>query len=284
MLRLSSRGELLAALGRARRIDLSAYALSDGRLVEALGAAARRGARVGVTLERAPYAREPVRAAAFRAQNEAVAERLRAGGVRVRLAHAPGAPFHLKAAVVDAALYLDDRNWPARGPDTIVRTTSRPSVAAARAAIRGRTPAAAPLALRKDRALACEARAIERTRGDRIDCESESFSASPVFRALLSAARGGKHVRVLVAAREAGGAGGRRERTALRALHAAGAEVRVAPSDEKMCVTSDCAWLGSANASGGEPHTVDWGTLTHRSALIAELSARFEATWRAAQS
>ncbi len=281
MLELSSRSALLGALATARRVDLAAYTLASGRLIDALGAAARRGAAVSVSLEAGPYARDATRAAALRAQNEAAAKALRACGVRVRLSHAPGAPLHLKAATVDAALFLDDRNWTG-GNDTIVRTTAQRDVAAARAAIAGRATHASALALRKDRALACEARLIRTARGDRVDCESESFSSSPVFRALLGAARRGRHVRLLVAAHEVRGAGGRHERAALRALVEAGVEVRASFSDEKFCVTADGAWLGSANATGGEPHTIDWGRRTRSAAILAALTRHFEASWRVA--
>jgi phosphatidylserine/phosphatidylglycerophosphate/cardiolipin synthase-like enzyme len=277
---LSSRAAFISALASARRVDLAAYALTGSGLVAALGAAAERGATVRVSLEAAPYARDPKRAAALREQNAASARALRERGVAVRLSHDADAPLHLKAAVVDRALFLDDRNWPASGPDTILRTTAKRDVAAAREVIAGRPAPPAPLALRKDRALAAEARVIGATRGDRIDCESESFSASVVSRALVAAARTGKHVRVLVAEREVR-AGGRRELAALRALRAAGAEVRTVPSDEKLCITADGAWAGSANASGGAPHTVDWGLSTHRTSLVAALEARFESSWRA---
>ena len=282
MLELSSRGALLGALASARRVDLAAYTLESGRLLDALGAAAQRGADVRVSLEAGPYARDSVRAAALREQNEATAAGLRAHGVSVRLAHDPGAPLHLKAAVVDAALFLDDRNWPAGGNDTIVRTTARAEVSAARAAIAGREASAPKIALRKDRALADEARLIERTRSDRIDCESESFSASPVLRALLRAARRGRHVRLLVASRELNGGGSRAERSALRKLRQSGVDVRAGDSDEKFCVTKESAWLGSANATGGEPHTIDWGARTRRVEVVAQLERRFESNWRAA--
>jgi hypothetical protein len=281
LLELSSRSALLGALVTARRVDLAAYTLASGRLIDALGAAARRGAAVSVSLEAGPYARDAIHAAALRAQNEAAARALRACGVRVRLSHAPDAPLHLKAAAVDAALFLDDRNWTG-GNDTIVQTTSRRDLAAARAAIAGRETRLGALALRKDRALAYEARLIRTARGDRVDCESESFSASPVFRALLGAARRGRHVRLLVAAHEVRGGGGRHERAALRALVDAGVEVRACGSDEKFCVTADGAWLGSANATGGEPHTVDWGRRTRSAAIVATLARHFEASWRAA--
>jgi hypothetical protein len=235
-----------------------------------------------VALEAGPYARDSIRAALLREQNETTAARLRANGVRVRLAHEPDAPLHMKAAVVDAALFLDDRNWPAGGDDTIVRTTARAEVAAARDAIAGREASTPVLALRKDRALADEARLIEAVRSERIDCESESFSASPVFRALLGAARRGRHVRLLVASRELSGTGGRRERSALRKLRQAGVEVRASRSDEKFCVTKNNAWLGSANATAGAAHTVDWGARTRSSEIVATLQRRFEAHWRAA--
>ena len=282
MLELSSRGALFGALATARRVDLAAYTLESGRLVNALGDAARRGADVHVSLEAGPYARDSIRAAALRERNEATAARLRAHGVRVRLAHAPEAPLHMKAAVVDATLFLDERNWPAAGSDTIVRTTARAAVTAARATIAGRAASAPALALRKDRALADEARLIAGTRSDRIDCESESFSASSVSRALLGAARHGRHVRLLVASRELHGAGGRRERSAVRTLRHAGVDVRASRSDEKFCVTGESAWLGSANATAGAPHTVDWGARTRRPELVAVLERRFEANWAAA--
>src|SRR5271165_952142 len=221
-----SRDAFVAALERARTIRLAAYILRSGRLLDALETAAQRGARVRVDLEGEPYARDTAMRARLHALNCASAAALRERGARVDVHDASDAPLHVKAAVLDGALFLDDRNWPQDEADTIVRTTTRADVARVRSALDGKPRSGRSLATRKDAALALEAQTIRSAGADRIECESESFAPSPVSRALLEQARRGARVRLLICERDLAGGNKRGALTALRALAMAGAEIR----------------------------------------------------------
>jgi phosphatidylserine/phosphatidylglycerophosphate/cardiolipin synthase-like enzyme len=279
VLAVSSTDALVAAMGRARSVEFSAYVLRPGRLFDALCAAAERGAAVHVSLEGAPYAGRPRERDELARGNARAVAQLRARGAGADLNAEASRPLHLKAAVVDDALYLDDRNWPDDGADTILTTSDGDDVAVVRAALAGKPASDGHLATVKGAALALEARTIARAPGDRIDCESESFSRSSVYGALLARARSGTHVRLLVAERDLEGGRNVRALGALRALQAAGVEVRVGAADEKLCVAGDAAWLGSANASGGLPATRDWGMRTRVPDVVAAAEARFERHW-----
>ncbi|HMD02766.1 MAG TPA: hypothetical protein VKG44_07345, partial [Candidatus Baltobacteraceae bacterium] len=257
-----SRDAFVAALERARTIRLAAYILRSGRLLDALETAAQRGARVRVDLEGEPYARDPAMRARLHALNCASAAALRERGARVDVHDASDAPLHVKAAVLDGALFLDDRNWPQDEADTIVRTTTRADVARVRSALDGKPRSGRSLATRKDAALALEAQTIRSAGADRIECESESFAPSPVSRALLEQARRGARVRLLICERDLAGGNKRGALTALRALAMAGAEIRLGPAEEKLCVTAAAGWAGSANATAGDAHSLDWGLQT----------------------
>jgi hypothetical protein len=67
-------------------------------------------------------------------------------------------------------------------------------------------------------------------------------------------------------------------------MRAAGVEVRVGPDSEKLALSSSQAWVGSANATGGRPRTIDWGTRTSDAAIRRALGARFEGNWNRARA
>jgi phosphatidylserine/phosphatidylglycerophosphate/cardiolipin synthase-like enzyme len=276
--RIVGQAGFVAALRRAASIELSAYVLEpDAPVARALEGAADRGARVRVRLEGAPYAgRQPSDDLAGR--NRRVAAELRAHGVAVHVTAKGELPVHMKAALVDGVAYLDDRNWPQDGRDTIVATSDADDVAAITSALAGKPSADGHLASEKHGALRLEARAIATASGDRIDVESESFGYSAVSKALYERARLGAHVRLLVAKREFE-EGGATERAALRRLARAGVDIRVAVNDEKLCVAPDRGWIGSANATYAPAPMLDWGMETRRPALLRDIAAAFERNW-----
>ncbi len=273
---------LTAALARGSEIALSAYVLRPGSAVErALERAAERGAHVVVSLEGRPYdgGRGPE---GERQANARTAAALRARGAEVRLTSPADVPVHMKAAVVDGTAFLDDRNWTSGG-DAVISTDDPAEVAAVRAALAGESAGTPDLALDKARALALEAETIAAAPGDRIDVESESFGYSAVFEALRSRAEHGAHVRLLVAEREYRSRHSSIERGALRRLGAAGVDIRITPSDEKLCIAGDRGWVGSANATDAGQPMRDWGLRTSDPAVLAALQEHFCAAWASAR-
>jgi hypothetical protein len=244
-------------------------------LLDALGAAACTGARVQVRLGGPGPGRE-----APPGNGEAV-EALRSLGADAALASPGGESLHLKAVIADGTLFLDDRNWPGEGRDTILATDDPSDLAAVRSALAGEPSnagsAGAGLATVKARALELEADTIARAPGDRVDCESESFGPGRVCGALRRRAASGARVRLLVAARDLGAG----EWRALRGLEAAGAQVRLGDRGEKLALAGDRAWVGSANATSASPATLDWGYATSAARLVGALQARFEEGWSA---
>lgn len=215
--------------------------------------------------------------------NAAAVTELQRNGIDAALVQSePAAPLHLKAAIVDGRLFLDDRNWLADGRDAIASTRDCADVIAVRKAMRGNRGKPAQVAVRKREALAMEADMIARAGGGGIAAQSESFGSGVVARALLEATRAGEPVRLLVSSRDVHGA---REARVLASLSVAGAQVRVVSEgySEKLCVAGDCAWVGSANATAGFPDTIDWGARTRAPSAVNTLRARFERNWQAAR-
>jgi hypothetical protein len=280
---LATEAGLARALERAASILMSAYVLRPGQAITgALERAAERGARVEVALERAPY-EGPGSGDALQRLNAATGAALRAHGVAVRFVGPDEPSVHLKAAVVDGVAYLNDRNWPDAGRDTLVRDDEPRDVACVAATIRGDTPAAASgtLAVDKAAAVRLEAATIAAASGDRIDVESESFGYSPVSKALYDQALHGAHVRILVDAREFRRPGNAVERAALARLARAGADVRLGSGDEKLCATGGEAWVGSANASYAGRPQADWGVRIRDPGGAAAVEAAFARGWAA---
>ncbi len=279
---LSGAGSLLEALAAARSIRFSAYLLRPGRFLDALEAAAARGADVRVRLQGEPYGHDGAEQSRLAQLNGRVAAELRARGASVHLTSAQEPAVHLKAAVVDGTAYLDDCNWTERGGDTIVATQRAGDVSAVVSALDGVARSGENVATEKDRALSLEAGLIYETPGP-VDCESESFSGGLVYAALKERALGGAAVRLLVARRDLAGGRNAYEAGALDRLARAGVEIRLGNADDKLCLASGEAWVGSANASGGAPRTLDWGLRTRDEPLVGALRARFDANWDAAR-
>lgn len=284
MLTMSSTRHMTEAMHSASTIALTAYTLSDGPVLRALEDAAERGARVRVRLEGFIYKDGGGVADA----NRGAIAALRRAGADAALAHrsqkARDPMLHLKGAIVDETLYLDDRNWRGDGEDTILRDTSPGDVRMVRDAAYGRgDPPSRSFATRKRDALASEARLIESARrGDDVIVESESFGdRNRVYAAIDAAASRGAHVRVLLSAREE-----RRnaaERTAIERLRRDGANVAFCDADEKFALVGGArGWIGSANATIAfdRPDQLDWGARSDRPRLLAHLHERFEQRWR----
>ena len=140
MIQLSSTDDVRAAISNARDVAVLAYTLRRGPVLDALEAAATRGARVKVRLEGAPYG-DPDGALAL--HNRRIAEELARFGIDAQLAraHPDGdgeAPMHAKALVAGDRVFLDDRNWGA--DDFVVVDGDRDAVRAVVDAVDGKPP------------------------------------------------------------------------------------------------------------------------------------------------
>lgn len=283
MIHTASASDVLAAVGSARTVVLSAYVLRPGALLDAVEAAASRGARVTVRLEGRPYAgNDPDEQAKLAAQNRAAVNELRAAGADARLVDtidSNGPPLHLKAAVCDGVAYLDDRNWPGDGEDTIVRDDFPGDVAAIKGALLHKhAPRANWFWTTKASALAAETRLLYgATHANRVDVESESFGrGGGVYGALKELAAAGVHCRLLVSQRDVTPA----SQAALQELESDGVQVRVGDFDEKMAVVDGArAWTGSANSTYGYPKQLDWGVRTDAPDVLRALRSHFESYW-----
>ncbi|HVS46157.1 MAG TPA: phospholipase D-like domain-containing protein [Verrucomicrobiae bacterium] len=270
MIALSSVDQLVCAVRNAREVTFGAYVLHPGRLMSALEDAARAGVRLHVRAEAQPY-----RNGGGGQANAAAVARLRALGADAIVVDG----LHFKGAVVDRALFLDDRNWADRG-DTILRDDDPRDVGLARDAVSGRPVASTDrLAVRKVDALALEARVLaDASANADIEVETESFSFGPqLYETVAHLAKLGRHVRLLVDRRDL--AGNPRERVALTDLARDGVQIRNCASTEKFAVAGRRAWVGSANATYGVPTQRDWGIRTESHAIVDHLRTTFEANW-----
>jgi hypothetical protein len=288
MIALATAAGFVRSLSSAGSIVLGAYTLHPGAVLDALAAAARRGADVRVRLEGDPL--DDAAGSLHRANARALAV-LRAAGARAGLT-APGEPtLHMKAAVVDGVAWLDGRNWGGGGAEPIVRDSAAPDVAAIAAALAGRPGSGRRLATTKAGAQRLEAGVIERAGTGRLCVESESFGNGPIYAALLRRARAHLPTRLIVAGREAGERGDRLERAHLAHLAALGVAVRTGDPrrgdlDDKLAAGEREAWAGSANATyarGAAGAQRDWGLTTNASAACAGLRAAFEHNWARAE-
>jgi hypothetical protein len=286
MMTLSSTAQVVSKLENARDVSLIAYTLPPGRVLDGLTAAAKAGAHVRVRLEGYIYKDDGDVTSA----NAAAIARLRAAGADAALvhpdAHARDAMLHCKAALVDGTLFLDDRNWPDDGADTIVRDDFANDARIVGDAVAGHEDAPTPFfAVAKREALASEARLLNQAhQGDDVIVESESFGANNrVYTALDKLGREGAHVRVLVSARDTHG--NANEQGALKKLSLDGVSVRVVDADEKLAVVNGArGWLGSANATVAfdHPDQLDWGARTDAPSILGHLRATFDARWEKA--
>jgi hypothetical protein len=281
MIGFATQNDLVGAIDRARRVDLASWMLDRRNpIFDALEDAGDRGCDVHVTLDGAPWNPSAEKRVQLQRANQAIVADLAQHHVNANLTADHSAPFHLKAAVVDGLTYLAQRNF--AKAETLL-TSPDPADAGAIESAVARQPHDAPgLALRKDRALALEAALIrDAAPGTRIECETESFGVSCISDALLERARRGETNMRLILNR--GALTSRFERDSARtldALRAAGVEVQRSHANEKFCVAGDAAWAGSANATEGEPNTVDWGLRSRDPALVTSLQARFERNWK----
>ncbi|MDQ6932504.1 MAG: phospholipase D-like domain-containing protein [Candidatus Eremiobacteraeota bacterium] len=273
-LELVSHDDFLSALACARNVSLAAYCLG-APMRDALIAAAANGSKVSVVLDGAfPFDRTGVRAAA----NAALVEDLRAHGVMARIIGAKEAA-HTKAAVIDDVAWLDDRNFPSSGPDTLVRDDDAADVAAVRDRICGGASGSARIAFTKGAALALEAGVLRHAPSGELGVATESFGYGNVYGILKRRAERGDHVRLLVDAREAAHG---KDHEALAHLARAGVEVRVGDNNNnnnKLAVAGGQAWIGSANATHPSPEQSDWGLITQAAPAVALLHDRFESAW-----
>lgn len=285
MMTLSSTSDLLRALDGARDVALTAYLLPAGRVLDGLTAAAKAGAHVRVRLEGYIYKDE----GGIGAANAVAIAKLRAAGADAQLVHpdkdASDAMLHTKAALIDGTLFLDDRNWPDDGGDTIVRDTFPSDAQMVKDAVDGNEDRPTPFfAVAKRGALASEARLISAAHAsDDVIVESESFGPNNrVYKALDTAAHAGAHVRLLVNARVLHG--NANENGALEKLAADGVGVRVCDADEKFAVLNGTrGWLGSTNATVAfnHPDELDWGVRTDAPPIVSHLRDVFESRWAA---
>lgn len=283
MMTLSSTDALLQAFAGARDVSLIAYTLPAGRVLDGLTAAAKAGTHVAVRLEGYIYKDD----GSVGAANAAAIAQLRAAGVDAVLVHpdanASDPMLHCKAALVDGALFLDDRNWPDDGADTIVRDDFPRDAQIVGDAVAGKEDEPTPFfSVAKRESLASEAHLLhEAHAGDDVIVESESFGANNrVYSAIEDAAHAGAHVRLIVSARDL--RGNANEKGALEKLAADGVGVRVCDADEKLAVVDDTrGWLGSANATVAfnHPDQLDWGARTDAPAIVSHLRDAFEKRW-----
>lgn len=240
-------------------------------MLDALDAAARRGAEVHVRVEGSPYG-----SVSLARENRAALARLRADARAVDMDGTGRGSLHMKALVSNDALFLDDRNWPVGGANTVIRNDFSADTRAVAAAIAQRpVRTAGLLAVRRDAAIALETKLLYGAKpGEDVVVASESFSFSPVAIALVHLARTGAHPRLLVSARDL--AGNNRERGTLAWLRRAGVAVRAGPGDEKFALVGRRAWLGSANATQARQTDAqtDWGMRTNALDVVDHLSKR----------
>ncbi len=288
MMTLSSTNDLLAKMDGARDVSLMAYTLPPGRVLDGLTAAAKAGAHVRVRLEGYIYKDD----GSVGTANAAAIAKLRAAGADAQLMHAGknarDAMLHCKAALVDGALFLDDRNWPDDGADTIVRDNFPTDAHIVADAVDGTEDRPTPFfSVAKRDSLASESRLLHEARaGDDVIVESESFGANNrVYKAIDDAARAGAHVRLLVSSRDL--QANPNERGALEKLAGDGVGVRVCDADEKLAIVDATrGWLGSANATAAfnHPDQLDWGARTDAPTIVSHLREAFEQRWSTAHA
>ncbi|HYZ16929.1 MAG TPA: hypothetical protein VE591_11030 [Candidatus Acidoferrum sp.] len=264
-LSLASPTQVAARIAAAHEISFGSYFV-PAAIRDALVAAARRGAHVELTLEKAPY-EDPTGSLAR--LNASTATALRAAGAEVHLLSDDAAPYHIKAAICDGVAYLNDRNWPAHD-GTILADDDPADVALVREAIAGRGGADGTLATRKDVAVQREAALIEGAKDVPVVVATESFGAGAISAALRAHAAAGASTTLIVNRQHANPA-------LLAGLERAGVVVRNSVANEKLVLAGDAVWIGSANATyagGEEAAQTDWGLVTRDPALVAAVRGR----------
>lgn len=272
---LSTHDAFLSALEAAHAVSLSSYAISYD-IANELEACAKRGGEVRVQLAAHPVGDADGKRAAAVAR---MVRQLRDSGVDASLAAPGGTAPHAKAAVIDGVLWLDDRNFPRTGPDLVLRDDMPADVAAATSWMNGTLVRSDRIAFTKNDALQQEAAMIAAAPRGEIDISTEDIGTGPVEFALAQRLAGGDHVRVLADLSECTTPSAL---NALDILRSAGAEVRSRRSVDKLAITGNQAWLGSANATypGAQTATQsDWGLVTSATATVDDLRRRFDQAW-----
>jgi phosphatidylserine/phosphatidylglycerophosphate/cardiolipin synthase-like enzyme len=258
---------LTDALHSAHDVRLDSYVLYNPRLIEALGAAAERGAHVEITLCTNPGGKGD-----GAEQNATVMRELQERGAIIHpVARGDADSLHDKTALVDDCLFLDDRNWRGDPAEIVLEDTDPRDVSAAR---EGRS--STHLTFTKERALKQEAALIANTPGHDILVSTESLGTTAVSAALIARARSGDRVRLLYNPQTPT----QSMPQTLRALRDAGVQTRASGRGHKIALVGDRAWIGSANASPRGPRH-DWGMNVDAS-TAAELRRLMENAWEAA--
>jgi hypothetical protein len=258
MLQLSSTDAAIASIESGKQVFVEAYTL-HGPVLRALEDAARRGARVTVELERAPFDDAKRH---LGSENARIAAELAQAGADARLED----PIHAKTISVDGTLFLDEKNW--HEDDIVLRDDDAASI-----------PMTKREALDQEAQLLCHARSC-----DGVIVESESFGAgNATYSALKALALAGAAPRLLVSERDLRGSP--RERAALKHLAQNGVCVRVCKDSAKLAVAGNRAWLGSANATyaDGKWAMPDWGLCTDDVEIVRSVRQRLEHEWAGAR-
>lgn len=276
---LQARDALCRAIDGARHsIRAEVYSIDDPAVVEHLNRAARRGIDVSITLEgdvrrfRGPRVREPSDHG-LRAQFDAA--------VRVTISRSPHALVHAKALVVDDSTALfSTANFTRTGfsSDGDVLVVDR--IGSEVSEIRAKVDAAA-LGARAATPMRSSLEALLAADAD-LHIASEDLSDPRVVDVLERRAHLGRHDRVLIGS--AGSACARRE---LRALSAAGVDVRVPAHGymhEKLVDAGDQVYIGSANLTyDGISRANEVGIIARPAEFDDGLRAvreQFDAMWR----
>ena len=275
-LELSSYQAFSKALGAARDVNLAAYTLGEGTTERALVVAAEHGAAVRVRLAGTVYD-DPHGALALHNAHEAAY--LAEHGVDAAVSDAKA--LHIKAAVIDGQAFFDDRNW-CGDDDLLIHSDVAEDISSTTAALAGATVPPVPdgLTFTKGEALAEEAKLLAGG-SDTVALQTETLGPS-IITTLLQAAAAHAGVRVMLK-RESGHMSARNAK-AIATLQAHGVLVRTTTGNDKFCIAGEHGWIGSANASGGDPRMSDWGVPVDDPQSIEQLRRRFESLWEKAKA
>jgi len=260
--------DVVDAISRAKTVTATAFTLSRrSDFAHALEADHARGAAVTVELDSDAFG-------GARRSNEITAAAFRAEGIGIIYSQGP---LHAKVAMIDHQLVMSDRNWDNDG-GFIILDRSKDDRNVIAALLRGHPSSNSHFWTVKGDALVAESHVIGNDRGASVDFESESFGGNNVvYDALMARARGGAHVRVIVAAQEYDSTPSERE--AILELKTAGVAVRIGSTNEKLGLTGSTSFFSSANATAGLPDQIDWGMTTTDRGLMSQLSARYQRNW-----
>lgn len=266
----TSVNDVIGRFQGAQTITISAFSLGPRSTVtQALVDAAHRGTKVSVVLDGKAFGEAAN-------ENAQTVPYLQQNGVRVHLTENP---LHIKAAVIDGAVYLSDRNWTTRSSAEIVILDRVPAdrMIVERAML-GVPSSNDHLWTRKADALAAEALLLNSKQTRSILVESESFGAgNPVAEALDRRALAGGDLYLIVSRLEYRSSPS--ERRTLQKLAYDGVHIRIGNSNEKLAINGDYFWAGSANATRGLPDQIDFGLLIQDAQLANDLRQTFVTNW-----